>query len=227
MPTLLSLVIDMTSITVTKVIIVLSVSTILGFIFRTVFVYTHKNDVYDKSFRDTLFLLPLVISVIIVLVSGNLATAFSLAGVFALVRFRTAIADSRDITYILSAVGVGLAIAMGYINYAIVITLFISLLLIVMKLLTKEKEMGQTAKIKIIIPESMNYENVFDDVFKKYLDNYQLQRVKTTDFGTMFELSYIVKMAPNTNQKALIDELRVRNGNLNISISTDYASLVE
>ncbi len=227
MNTLLSLTLDMTDITVFKILTILVVSTLLGLILRYVFIYTHRNDVYDKSFSQTLLLLPLVISIIIVLVSGNLATAFSLAGVFALVRFRTAIADSRDITYILSAVGIGLAIAMGFIDYAIVITVFISILLVTISMFQKDKTKSQTAKLKIIVPENLNYENLFDDIFKKHLENFQLQRVKTTDFGTMFELTYLVKCRIDLNQKALIDDIRVRNGNLNVQMTTDYQSIAE
>jgi len=217
----------MTDVTAKTIIIILIMSSILGFILKYVFLYTHKNDVYDKAFSLTLQLLPLVISIIIVLVSGNLATAFSLAGVFALVRFRTAIADSRDITYILIAVGIGLALAMGFINYALIITAFISALLIGMSWFSKKKTSSRTSKLKIIVPENMNYENLFDDIFKKYLENYQLQKVKTTDFGTMFELTYIIKSKMELNQKALIDDIRIRNGNLNVQITTDYASISE
>lgn len=204
---------------------VLVLSTILGGILSSVFIFTHKKTVYDHSFSVTLFLLPLVISVIIMLVSDNLARAFSLAGVFALVRFRTAIADSRDIAYILGAVGVGLASALGYISYSIIIALFISAVLMLIHVFKIDRDKTNHAKLKIIIPENLNYSNVFDDVFAKYLLSHQLQKVKTTDFGTMFELTYFVKMQTNIDQKAFLDELRVRNGNLSITLTTDYVSL--
>ena len=223
----LSLVIDMTDLTVTKLLIVLSLATVLGLILRAVFVFTHRKDVYDKSFTVTLSLLPLVVSVIIFLVSDNFARAFSLAGVFALVRFRTAIADSRDITYILSAVGIALATAMGYLNYAVVFTAFISAVFILVNLLNSEKTASQTAKLKIVVPENVNYEHIFDEIFKRYLDNFQLEKVKTTDFGTMFELTYIIKSKVDLDQKKFIDEIRVKNGNLNIQMTTDYASITE
>jgi hypothetical protein len=174
----------------------------------------------------TLFLMPVVISVIVLLISDNLARAFSLAGVFTLVRFRTAIADSRDITYILSTVGIALASAMGLIGIAIIIAIFISVLLFGLHFLRLDKDSTSHSKLKIIIPENLNYANAFDDVFKKYVMSYKLQKVKTTDFGTMFELTYLIKSKPDINQKAFLDELRVRNGNLSITLTSDYVSVV-
>ena len=220
------LTINMDLIDVTKLLIVLSSSTLLGLVLSGVFVITHRKTVYDHTFSVTLMILPLVISIIIMLISDNLARAFSLAGVFALVRFRTAIADSRDITYILSAVGIGLATALGYLGFAVVITIFLSMIFFLIYFTKFDRQKSDHAKLKIVIPESLNYVNVFNEVFKNYLLSYQLQRVKTTDFGTMFELTYLVKMKNGINQKDFIDELRVRNGNLNITLTSDYVSLV-
>jgi hypothetical protein len=205
---------------------VLATSTVLGGVLSLVYVYTHKKTVYDQSFSFTLLLLPLVISVIVLLISDNLARAFSLAGVFTLVRFRTAIADSRDITYILSTVGIALSSAMGLVFISMLITAFISTILVLLHFLKFDKESTAHAKLRIVIPESLNYTNAFDDVFKVFVISYQLQKVKTTDFGTMFELTYLIKVRPNIDQKAFLDELRVRNGNLSITLTSDYVSLV-
>ncbi len=217
--------IDMTELTLINILLVLITSTVLGGVMSFVFVFTHKKTVYDHAFSVTLLLMPLVISVIIMLVSNNLARAFSLAGVFTLVRFRTAIADSRDITYILSSVGIGLASALGYVNYAMLITGFIATLLLLLHAFNLDKDKNNHAKLRIVIPENLNYFNVFDEVFKIYVHSYQLQKVKTTDFGTMFELTYLIKMKSNVDQKAFLDELRVRNGNLSITLTSDYVSL--
>jgi len=217
--------IDMTELTLINILIVLITATILGGVLSFVFVFTHKKTVYDHAFSVTLLLMPLVISIIIMLVSNNLARAFSLAGVFTLVRFRTAIADSRDITYILSSVGIGLASALGYINYAMLITGFIAVILLLLHTFNLDKDKNNHAKLRIVIPENLNYSNVFDDVFKVYVHSHQLQKVKTTDFGTMFELTYLIKLKNNVDQKAFLDELRVRNGNLSITLTSDYVSL--
>ncbi len=218
--------ISMDTITLGTLLAVLATSTILGGILSAVYVFTHKQTVYDSSFSMTLFLLPLVISIIVLLISDNLARAFSLAGVFTLVRFRTAIADSRDITYILSTVGIALSSAMGYIGLALIITAFISTILLILHFLKLDRDKTNHAKLKIIIPENLNYSNVFDDIFKKYVHSFQLQKVKTTDFGTMFELTYLIKLRLDVDQKAFLDELRVRNGNLSITLTSDYVSVV-
>ncbi|PKK98607.1 MAG: DUF4956 domain-containing protein [Tenericutes bacterium HGW-Tenericutes-2] len=217
--------IDMTELTLVNILLVLITATVLGGVLSFVFVFTHKKTVYDHAFSVTLLLMPLVISIIIMLVSNNLARAFSLAGVFTLVRFRTAIADSRDITYILSSVGIGLAAALGYIDYAMLITGFIAVILLLLHAFNLDKDKNNHAKLRIVIPENLNYSNVFDEVFKVYVHSHQLQKVKTTDFGTMFELTYLIKLKNNVDQKAFLDELRVRNGNLSITLTSDYVSL--
>lgn len=213
--------IDLESLTILKVFYVLLASTGLGTVLVAVFQYTHRQILYDRGFSLTLLLLPIVIS-IIMLVSDNLARAFSLAGVFALVRFRTVIADSRDLTYILGAVGIGLANAMGYIGYAILVTVFLSLILLIYHRLKIGRQSKNVAKLKINIPENLNYVDVFNDIFNEYLLQHQLYKVKTTDFGTMYKLTYLVKLKPNIDEKEMIDFLRVRNGNLNISLTLRY-----
>ncbi|MFP4178395.1 MAG: DUF4956 domain-containing protein [Acholeplasmataceae bacterium] len=217
---------DMNVLRLDNMLLVLSAGAVFGLVMSFVFAYTHRKTVYDNAFRMTLILLPVVISVIIMLVSNNLARAFSLAGVFTLVRFRTAIADSRDIAYILSTVGIGLATALGYIGYALIITAFISAVLLSLNAFQLDQVKTSHAKLRIIVPEDLNYFNAFDDIFSEYLDHYQLQRVKTTDFGSLFELTYLVKIKKGIDQKKMIDAIRVRNGNLNITLSSDYVSLM-
>ncbi|MCF7931771.1 MAG: DUF4956 domain-containing protein [Acholeplasmataceae bacterium] len=217
---------DMNQLTLNNILIVLISATLLGLVFAGVFVLTHKNTVYERAFTTTLVMMPVVISVIIMLVSNNLARAFSLAGVFTLVRFRTAIADSRDIAYILGSVGIGLSAALGYIAFALVITVFLAVVLIGLSLLSKNQDVTNHARLRVIIPENLNYANVFDDIFKDFMDSWRLQRVKTTDFGTLFELTYVVRLKKDIDQKMLIDLLRERNGNLTITLTSDYVSLM-
>lgn len=219
-------ILDLTDMTFTKVLIILLIATALGAVVSLLYAFTHRKTVYDHAFNTTLLLLPLIVSVIIMLVSNNIARAFSLAGVFTLVRFRTAISDTRDIAYILMSVGIGLALSLGMITYALLITAFISIVLVAINLLKLDIQRKTHAKLKIIIPENLNYANVFDDVFVKYVESSHLTKVKTTDFGTMFELTYLIKLKANIDQKAMLDELRVRNGNLSITLTTDYISLI-
>jgi len=207
---------------VLKIIEILGLSTALGLLLCGVLILTHRKEGFERAFGTTLVLLPPIISIIIVLVSNDFARAISLAGVFTLVRFRSAVTDTRDIAYVFSTVAIGLAVGLGYFLYAIVIACFLALVLIVIYLTKVDQEKGNIAKLKIVIPESLNYMNAFDEIFAKYLISCTLQRVKTVDFGTMFELSYKVNIKKDANQKEMLDEIRVKNGNLNVSLTAEY-----
>lgn len=218
--------IDTETLSLVKVLLVLSVTTILGGVLGSVLAFVRRKEGYDRSFFVTLVLLPLIIAIIIMLVSNNIARAFSLAGVFTLVRFRTTISDTRDITFVFSTVAIGLAMGMGYITYAVVITLFIMAILLLISFLRLDEIKDNNAKLKIIIPESLNYIGAFDDVFNTYTAYNRLRKVKTTDFGTTFELTYIINMKKNINQKLFLDDLRVINGNLNIILTQEFTNRV-
>lgn len=222
---LFSLKLDLEVLNSSTIIKLLFSALFLGLILSVVYYFSRRKTIYDRSFASTLLLLPIIVSFIITLISDNWARAFSLAGVFTLVRFRTAISDSRDITYILSALGIGLAISLGYLDYAIIITVFVSIIFIVLSLLNFDTKTTNFSRLKIVIPESLNYTDAFNSVFEQYLTNYHLHRVKTTDFGTMFELTYFIKQKDENKQKEFIDSLRVINSNLNIAITRDYISM--
>ncbi|MDX9807686.1 MAG: DUF4956 domain-containing protein [Acholeplasma sp.] len=212
----------MVNITYSTVIIVLVVTTVLGMLLSLALAYIRRKEGYDRSFVVTLMLLPLIISIIIMLVSDNVARAFSLAGVFTLVRFRTTISDTKDITFVFSTVAIGLATGMGYIGYALIITAFIIALLLFIHFVKLDEIKDNHAKLKIVVPESLNYVGAFEPVLNNYCMYAKLKKVKTTDFGTTFELTYLINMKNGINQKLFIDDLRVINGNLNIILTQEY-----
>ncbi|MDD3126924.1 MAG: DUF4956 domain-containing protein [Candidatus Izemoplasmatales bacterium] len=216
----------MEEITFANVIIVMATATVFGVVFCGVYILTHLKTGYDRSFCTTILVMPIIISVVIIMVSDNLARAFSLAGVFALVRFRTNIADTRDIMFVFATVALGLSAGLGYIGFGIIISVFIATILYIIHLLKFDVEKESIARLKIVIPESLNYTHAFDVVFAKYLCNYQLTKVKTTDFGTTFELTYLINIKKDTNHKKFLDDLRVKNGNLNISMTSGYVNRV-
>jgi len=216
----------MDEITWGNAVLVLLFSTLFGLVLCGVYVLTHVKIGFDRSFCTTILMMPVLISVVIVLVSDNVARAFSLAGVFALIRFRTTIADTKDIMYVFAAMAVGLAAGLGYVGYGLMISGFVSLLLVLIHLVKFDQEKETVARLKIVIPESLNYTHAFDAVFGKYLISYQLSKVKTTDFGTTFELTYLINLKKDTNQKKFLDDLRVKNSNLNIALSSGYVQKV-
>jgi len=171
---------------------------------------------YSKGFTVTLALLPAMVQIVIMLVNGNLGAGVAVAGAFSLIRFRSVAGTARDIGTIFFAMAIGLATGMGYLFYAALFFLIIGL---VNLLLTRSKfgEDKQDIRIlRITIPENLDYEGLFDDLFAQYTDSAELDRVKTTNMGSLYELSYNVQLKTPAVPKKFLDELRCRNGNLNI-----------
>lgn len=197
-------------------IICMGVSILLGLVMAIAYMMQGK---YTKQFVITLAILPALVQTVIMLVNGNLGTSVAVMGAFSLVRFRSLPGSSRDISAIFFAMVVGLATGMGFVSYAIIITVIVS---IVMVLLTKSK-FGDTKELtkdlKITIPENLDYTEIFEDLFQDYTVSHSLNRVKTTNMGSMYDLTYSVTIKDEKKEKEFIDELRCRNGNLPIICS--------
>ena len=205
--------------TVTNSLIVLGVAVILGLVVSLVYMRTHKKEGYVPSFVVTLLVLPVVIAVIIFLVGNNVARAFSLAGAFSIIRFRTTFSDTKDITYIFITLAVGLACGTGYITYAVLVTAIICMLMLVLNLIHYAVPKIPFMQLKISVPEDMNHEEGFNDIFEEYTLSFNMDKVKTREFGALFEVIYKIKLKPEKNKKEFIDALRCRNGNLNIVLT--------
>ncbi len=212
---------DSTDIALASLLMSLGVALILGILISLVYMKTHKNGTPSQSFSLTLVMLPVVITVIILLVGSNVARAFSLAGAFSIIRFRSAPGDPKDITYVLFSMAVGLAVGMGSLLYAVII----GVLLCAVMFLLEAIHFGQPTRtekiLKITIPENLDYQNAFESVMQKYTLSSKLKRVKTADLGSLFELNYSVITRNDNSEKAFIDELRCRNGNLTITLILD------
>ena len=212
--------------TVTNLFIVLSMSTLFGLIQAFVYHITHYKKGYDRSFMFTLLMMPLVVAVIVLLVSNNLARAFSLAGVFTLVRFRLAMTDSSDLTYILASVGTGLATALGYLSAGIIITIFLAVVLTILSILLLNKD-DQYAKLIVTMPEHLNVKHALSEVLNKHTKSFRVERIKTSDFGTLYKVSYKLVLPKNIDEKAMFDDIRLINGNLDIALYEDYHGTLE
>jgi len=197
----------------------LGASLILGFIISLVYIRTHKEEGYSAGFTVTLIMLPAIISIIIMLIGNNVARAFSLAGAFSLIRFRSAPGDPKDIAYVFFTLAVGLACGMGYLVCGAIFAVVLCLLMILLQSLKFGKPKSLSMLLKIAIPEDLNFQGLFDDILERYTNSWSLKRVKTADFGTIFEVIYIIDLKSSDVQKQFIDELRCRNGNLNISLT--------
>ena len=180
-------------------------------------IYMYKNK-YSRSMAITLVLLPAIVQIVIMLVNGNIGVGIAVAGAFSLVRFRSIPGTAREIGALFFAMAIGFVTGLGFIFYA-----FIFLVIVGMASLLLAKfsfgENGSIRILKIRIPENLDYEEIFDDIFAKFTKSIKLERVTTTEMGSLFELTYTVNLKSSNTSKTFIDELRCRNGNLNISLS--------
>lgn len=176
---------------------------------------------YTKSFVVTLALLPAVVCVVIMMVNGNIGTGVAVAGAFSLVRFRSVPGTAREICALFLAMGIGLITGMGYLGFAAVFTMVMCMAFILYNYLDfgVEKNAAVYKIFTITIPEDLNYTEIFEDIFQEYACFYELVRVKTTNMGSMFRLSYNVILKDISKEKEMIDKIRCRNGNLEIVVS--------
>lgn len=184
---------------------------------------------YTKSFIVTVAVLPAIVCVVIMMVNGNIGAGVAVAGAFSLVRFRSAPGSARDIATIFLSMGAGLIVGMGYIGYAVLFVLIIGAFLMLMGVLG----IGQGRKangeriLKITVPESLNYTDLFQDLFLKYLKSYNQISVKTSAMGSLYKLKYNVCFKSVESEKEFIDEIRCRNGNLEVQIYDRESEAVE
>ncbi len=214
-----------TRVTINEVIFSILISFGLGILIGLVYYKTHRGQYYSQSFVHTLIIVQVVIAIVIVAIGSNIARAFSLAGALSIIRFRSAIRDPRDVAFIFFAMGTGLAIGAGLYAPAVVFTLLLSALIFLLYKWDFAAKKERKKLLKISIPENLNYEGLFDDIFARYTEYATLISVRTTSLGTMFELLYSIRNVESISDKLIIDEIRTRNGNLNVSIVLDQQEL--
>ena len=192
------------------------------------FVYSYKNQC-TKSFVTTLALLPSIVCVVIMMVNGNIGAGVAVAGAFSLVRFRSVPGSAKEICSIFMAMGTGLVAGMGYLGFAVVFALILGVAFLICNLtnIGLSKSADRERSLRITIPEDLDYTNMFDDLLKKYTTNYKMLSAKTTNMGSMFKLTYHVTLRNPSLEKEFIDALRCRNGNLEIMLSTQEATVNE
>ncbi len=201
------------SVTPIGFLICIGTALILGLLVALCFSFrTH----FSRSFCLTLAILPAIVQVIIMMVSGSVGAGVAVAGTFSLIRFRSEAGTARQIGALFLAVAVGIACGMGYVvlaaTFFVIVTLFFLLLTV-----TGFGDSGDTQRdLRITIPEDLDYEGIFDDLFSAYTSHHTLDRVKTTNMGTLYELRYTVTLKDEHTLKAFLDEIRTRNGNLTV-----------
>lgn len=205
--------------TVKSAVITMVTALIFGAAVAFTYYKTQEEDLYQESMGITLFMLPVILSVIILFVGSNIARAFSLAGTLSIIRFRSAPGDAKDIGFIFFDIAAGLACGVGLYAYGALFIIVLCAALVVVKKGNLFKTRNVRKTLKITIPEDLNYQGVFDDILDKYTKKHTLTKIKTTDLGSLFELCYSVSMDQNQNEQEFLNELRCRNGNLNIILA--------
>lgn len=218
---------DMTAvIPVSDFLLCMGCSLLIGLLFAAVYMYKSR---YTKSFVVTLALLPAVVCVIIMMVNGNVGTGVAVAGAFSLVRFRSAPGTAKEITMLFLAMGAGLITGMGYLGFAFLFAAVLSAACVVYTQINfgsgKSNSLYKT--LHITIPEDLDYTGVFDELFAEYASSFELVQVKTTNMGSLFRLTYNLTLISADSEKELIDKLRCRNGNLEITVSKQETAAYE
>lgn len=193
-------------------------SLVLGLIAASIHMY---RNTYNKSFVVTLAILPAVVQLVIMLVNGNLGAGLAVMGAFALVRFRSIPGSAKDIAAVFFSMAIGLATGMGFLAVAAVFTVIIGLVTIVYNTVSFGQPKHTTQQLRITIPEDLDYQNVFDSAFDEYTVSHDLIRQQTSNMGSLYKLCYNVQLKKEASPKQFMDELRARNGNLEIALGRE------
>ena len=204
------------SLSATSLIICLVSALVLGFLSSLVFSFKHPN---SKSFALTLVLLPVAMTMVTMMINGNLGIAVAVAGGFTLVRFRSIAGNGRDISAVFVVMALGVILGMGYIAVAAIFFILVALTVIILTAINFGENNNEKL-IRVTIPEDYNYENLFDDVFKKYKAKAKIMKIKTTNMGSLIDVTYLVSLK-NGVSKEMLDDMRAKNGNLSIMVTNN------
>jgi len=213
------------TITVSSALICTLVSIVLGIAVAAV--YSLSTRQHTKNLIITLAVLPVLVQDVIMMVSGNLGTSVAVLGTFSLVRFRSTPGTSKEIMAIFLSMTIGLATGMGQVVFAALIAVIVSLFILILNKSRFGERKDSERILKITVPENIDYGNVFDDIFAEYTERNELESVKTTNMGSLYELKYSVRLKKDADEKKLIDALRCRNANLNIILTRPKPSVEE
>ncbi|MDO4523189.1 MAG: DUF4956 domain-containing protein [Eubacteriales bacterium] len=209
-----------------KFLLCVSVALVIGLLLAGCYMYHSR---YTRSFVATLAMLPAVVCVVIMMVNGNVGTGVAVAGAFSLIRFRSAAGSAKEIGAIFLAMGTGLLAGMGYLGYAVLCAVLLGGVSMIYNQLDfgVKKRNRQYKTLRITIPENLDYTDVFAPVMSEYTKECELTEVKTTNMGSLFRLTYHLTLQDVSREKEMIDRLRCRNGNLEITISNQQTAIGE
>ena len=215
--------VTVTDLTVTQFLLCTLYSLVLGLLIALTHIFKNR---FTKNFLLTLIILPAIVQTVILLVNGNLGTGIAVMGAFSLVRFRSVPGNSREIVSIFLAMAAGLAVGTGYLGVAGLLVLCVGAVILLLQLLPLHKLQGEERELRISIPENLDYEGLFDDLFAEYTSRSNLCSVKTSNMGSLFELRYKITLKTAVSTQKLINDIRCRNGNLPVVLHYTHTSVV-
>lgn len=207
-----------TNLTFNNAVITIGLAILLGLVISLTYMKTNQST-YSQSFTLTMVVLPVIVAIIILLIGSNIARAFSLAGAFSIIRFRSAPGDPKDIAYVLFTMASGLACGVGAFGYAVLFTIILCVLMFVLSRFNFGGKKSQLKTLKVTIPENLSYEEALNEVFHTFNVPFDLKKIRTTELGSLYELVYSVTIHESVSQKEFLDAIRTRNGNLDISLT--------
>lgn len=199
-------------------------SMVLGFV---VSIYYMFRNTYSKSFVPSLILIPAIECVVIIMINGNMGAGIAVAGSFALIRFRSARGSAKDLTAIFMAMAIGIICGTGYIGIAVLFTLIVCAVGMFLSFVKYGECDGKMRYLKITVPENLNYDEAFEEVLDNYCSSYEIEKVMTLSLGSLFRVDYSIVMKDTSKIKAMIDDLRIRNNNLEIVCGKEAVSKEE
>lgn len=213
------------SISLTSAFIYMVVAGALGFVISMTYL---KLGRVSRNFAATLVILPMLVCVVMLVVNGNLGTSVAIVGAFSLIRFRSLQGTSKEIALVFFAMSVGLTCSVGYLLFAAGVTVFVCLILLVLQFTRYAENKTAEQELRITIPENLDYYGIFDDLFEAYTKKHRQMRVKTTNMGSLYEITYYIEMKNEEKQKEFMDAIRCRNGNLTVICGRcDYGVMEE
>ncbi len=192
----------------------------VGILLGLIIAFTHmKTTRTTKNFLVTLAVLPILVQVVMLMVNGNLGTSIAILGAFSLIRFRSIAGNSKEILSVFFSMAIGLALGMGQILFASIITVLVSIVIFILSLTKFLEPIRKDQILKITIPEDLDYDEALADIFKKYTKNASLIKTKTIDMGSLYKLTYSVTLKSGVKEKEMLDDIRTKNCNMQVSLS--------
>lgn len=197
---------------------ILFATILCGLLFSSVYIFNHREEVAPSGLPLSMVVVPVAAAVVILLVGRNVATALGLGGIFVLVRFRSGPVETKDLAYLFSSICCGVLSGCGYVAYAILFTLVMCVLIFALEAAKWGQPEGDPMLLRIWVPETLDFQGTFEPVLEQYTKSYTLLMIRTTDFGSLCELRYKLLPKAGMDQKALLDDIRIRNGNMNVTL---------